>query len=446
MHITDVITAPWAILPEKLLEIQAVYTAHVRCEKIDIAAIEARLGRPLVNDQQGYQNVGGVAVIPVSGVIGKKMNMMTQISGGASTQLIERDIKAALSDSEVNSILLHIDSPGGTVDGTQNLSDVIKAAGEIKPVVSFADGTMASAAYWIGSAADAIVSSSDTTQIGSIGVVATHTDVSKAQEQEGVKTTEISAGKYKRISSQFAPLTKEGKAYMQEQVDQLYTIFVDAVAANRGVDPETVLEDMADGRVFLSKDAMQRGMIDHIATLETTISNMQKGVWPMSKTDPKAAEPVATQPEVLTIEAAKERFPEICSALKAEGAKAERDRIASCEESSLPGFEAIVSAMKHDGKSTGADVAVAIIAEQKKQQASHLDAFVANAPKPVPHAAVDPVAQESSQEDTSLPIEERAKAKWDSDAKLRSEFTSFEGFLGVYKAENSGKLKISAMH
>lgn len=446
MNITDVITAPWAILPEKLLEIQAFYSAHARGQKIDIAAIEARIGKPLVNADQGYQNIGGVAVIPVSGVIGKKMNMMTQISGGASTQLIERDIKAALSDDSVNSILLHIESPGGTVDGTQTLADVVAMAKDIKPTVAFADGLMASAAYWIGSAASEIVASSVTAQIGSIGVVTSHTDISKAEEQAGYKVTEISAGKYKRMTSQHAPLSKEGKALLQDQVDQLYTIFVDAIAANRGTDADTVLEDMADGRVFLSAEAQARGMIDHIATLEMTISNMQKGVWPMGtkKDVMQAMEPAAQITEIikLDITAIKEQYPAIVAELQKEGAEAERARIADCESVALAGHESIVNAMKLDGKSTGADVARAIITAEQGLQASRAKAFVDNAP---PVIAVAPVTgfEVSAQDDKDLPIEDRAKAKWDANPSLQKEYASFKGFLAVMKAEESGKVRIS---
>lgn len=441
MHITDVITAPWAILPEKLLEIQAVYANHLRGEKIDIAAVEARLGKPLVSQDQGYHVQNGVAVIPISGVIGKKMNMMSQISGGASTQLIERDIKAALNDSSVNSILLHIDSPGGTVDGTQNLADVVKMAGTQKPVMAFADGVMASAAYWVGSAANEIVASSKTTQVGSIGVVTTHTDVSKAEEAAGIKTTEISAGKYKRIASQNAPLSKEGAAMLQDQVDQLYTIFVNAVAENRGVDIETVLDDMADGRVFLSKQAQKRGMIDHVANLETTILNMSTGVWPMTDKTVKPAQEAAPVAEIMNIETIKQKHPEIVSALLAEGAKAENERINDCEAQLIPGHEALVNSMKMDGKSTGADVAMAIIAKEKELRGSHLQAFQENAPEVVPFAAAPTV--ESTTDDKSLPIEDRAKAKWDADANLRNEFGGdFSGYLAYSKAEEQGRVKI----
>lgn len=434
MNIPDVLTSPWAILPEKLLEIQAVYGSHLRGEVIDIPAVEARLGRPLISQDQGYHVQDGVAIIPMSGVIGKKMNMMTQISGGASTQLIERDIKAALNDSSVNSILLHVDSPGGTVDGTQNLADVVKIAGSQKPVVAFADGVMASAAYWIGSAATEIVASSNTTQIGSIGVVTSHTDTSKAQENAGIKTTDISAGKYKRIASQNAPLSKEGAAMLQDQVDQLYTIFVDAVAENRGTDVETVLDDMADGRVFLAKQAKKRGMIDHIANLETTILNMSTGVWPMNDKTAKTAQEAAPVAEVITIETIKNKYPEIAAALVAEGAKAENDRIAGCEAASLPGHEAIVNSMKLDGKSTGADVALAIIAEEKKLRSSHLDAFKANAPAPLPHAAIDQVA---ASDNSNLPLEERAKMDWDNKESIRKEFGTLAAYTGFLKVEQA---------
>lgn len=440
MRLSDVINAPWAIQPEILNEIQSVYAAHVRNEQIDIAAVEARLGKPLANEPQGYTVQDGVAVIPIHGVIGKRMNMFSQISGGTSTQLIERDIKTALSDSKVNSILLHIDSPGGTVDGTQNLASVIRDAKTQKPVMTFADGTIASAAYWIGSAADGIVAASDTTQIGSIGVVATHTDYSKAEEAQGIKTTEITAGKYKRIASSNAPLTKEGKEYIQDQVDQLYTIFVDEVAQNRGVDIDTVIEGMADGRVFLSKQALKRGMIDNIASLETTINNMATGVWPMNKQVQQDKQP---EPVAMTIETVKAEYPEIAQALAKEGAEQERARIQACEAAGLAGHEAIVNAMKYDGHSTGGDVAMAIVQAEQKLRANHLESVRANAPQVVPLAAVPAVEKDDSVIDKSKPVEQWAQKAWDSDEKIRAEFGDFESYLAFEKAFAAGKVRVA---
>ena len=437
MQISDVITSPWAIIPEKLLEIRSIYSSHVRGEKIDIAAIEARLARPLSNEHQDFEVSDGVAIIPISGVMGKRMNMLSQISGGSSTQLIARDINAAIDDPAVKSILLHIDSPGGTVDGTQTLANIVKEAADIKPVVAFADGMMASAAYWVGSAASEIVASSDTAQIGSIGVVTTHTDVSEAEAKDGIKTTEISAGRYKRIASQHAPLSAEGAEILQAHVDQLYTIFVDAVAENRGVSVDTVLEDMADGRVFLSKQAQRRGMIDHIADLETTILNMSTGVWPMTKKtqpQPAPAEDVATTE--LTIEQVAEQYPDIAIHFMNEGAEKERERIKACENAMLPGHEKLVESMKYDGKSQAADVALAIVGAEKKIRANHLQDFTANAPDPLPLAPVQPL-DSLSIESTNLSLEDSAKAEWDNKKEIRDEFKTFGAFLGFKKVEQA---------
>lgn len=440
MQLSDVINGPWAIQPEILNEIQNVYAAHIRNEKLDITAIEARIGKSLANEPQGYTVQDGVAVIPIHGVIGKRMNMFSQISGGASTQLIERDIKTALSDSKVNSILLHVDSPGGTVDGTQSLASIIRDARTQKPVMTFADGTIASAAYWIGSAADEIVAESDTTQIGSNGVVMQHTDNSKADEAKGIRITEITAGKYKRIASDKVPLTTEGKAYIQDQVDQIYTIMLSEIAKNRATDIETVINDMADGRVFFSGEAKKRGMIDHIASLETTINNMVTGVWPMNKQAQQDKQP---EPVAMTIETVKAVYPEIAQALANEGAEQERARIQACEAAGLAGHEAIVNAMKYDGHSTGGDVAMAIVQAEQKLRANHLESVRANAPQVVPLAAVPAIEKDEAVIDKAKPVDQWAQKAWDSDEKIRAEFGDFESYLAFEKAFAAGKVRVA---
>jgi signal peptide peptidase SppA len=171
-------------------------------------------------------------------------------------------------------VLLYVDSPGGTVDGTQALADLIFNARGKKPIVAIADGMAASAAYWIGSAADKFFISGDTTLTGSIGVVAQHTDISTAEEKRGIKVTEITAGKYKRIASEHAPLTDEGRASIQERVDHLYSVFVDNVARNRGVSSDLVASDMADGKLFVGKQAIKAGLVDGVSTPEAAIASL----------------------------------------------------------------------------------------------------------------------------------------------------------------------------
>jgi len=212
MKLLDIITAPWAITPDKLREIKEIYSVHLKGEKIDIKALEAQAGMPFSNDQQELDVVDGVAVIPVNGVLGKKMNMFSNISGGASMQIIESQIMQAINDEAVQAIILNIDSPGGTVDGTAELANKIFSLRGQKPIVSFANGAMASAAVWIGLAADAVFISGETTMTGSVGVIATHVDISKAEQKAGIKTTEIVSGKFKAIFSETKPLSKEGRA------------------------------------------------------------------------------------------------------------------------------------------------------------------------------------------------------------------------------------------
>lgn len=269
MKLHDIATAPWAITPEMFGEVQAIYSRHLRGEKIDLNALEAKIGAPLPGATRGYDvDQNGVAVIPIDGVLSKRMNLLSQISGGTSMALLASDIQQALDDPLVSTIILNIDSPGGTVDGTQQLANMIFEARGTKPIIALADGTMASAAYWIGSAADEVYAASQTTTVGSIGVVATHKDVSGAEASAGVKTTEIAAGKYKRIASQYEPLTQEGRQTIQDAVDYTYSIFVNDVARNRGTTADTVLENMADGRMFQGQQAVDAGLVDGIATLD----------------------------------------------------------------------------------------------------------------------------------------------------------------------------------
>lgn len=276
MKIIDILNSPWAILPERLAEICEIYNTHLRGEKIDLEAAAIRIGKPLNNERIPYRVDGGTATIDIHGVIAKKMNLFTEISGGASTQLIAKDFDAAMSDPDVHSIILAIDSPGGTVDGTEELAGIVAGARGKKKIVAHADGMMGSAAYWIGSAADKIFMAGETTAVGSIGVVGQHVDYSEREKQAGIRVTEITAGKYKRIASEHAPLSNEGKAYLQSQVDHIYSVFVDSVAKNRGVSSEKVLSDMADGKVFLGNQALKSGLVDGVSTLPNLVAGLNR--------------------------------------------------------------------------------------------------------------------------------------------------------------------------
>jgi len=264
----------WAIHPAKLDEINAFVMARANGQVQDIEAAKGKSGNRAT---EAYEVVDGVAVIPVYGTLGKRMNMLMAFSGGTSTELIQRDIAMALDDPAVTSILLDIDSPGGTIDGTKELSDYILEAKLTKPIVAYANGMMASAAAWIGTSATEVVAF-DTAITGSIGVAVTHYDRSERDKQQGVTRTEIYAGKYKRIAPDSGPLTKEGKAYLQDMVDTYYSIFVEAMARNRNTTVDAVLEHMADGRLFIGRQALDVGLVDQVGNMSVALkSARQKG-------------------------------------------------------------------------------------------------------------------------------------------------------------------------
>lgn len=406
MRLIDIVNGPWAIQPEKLAEIVSIYETHLKGEKIDVAAVEARIGQPLANSQaREYEMVDGVAVISVDGPIAPKANLFTQVSGGASAQLLEQQIRDAAGDPAVRSILLDIDSPGGSVQGVPEVAAAVRDAAAAKPTVAWTAGSMASGAYWIASQADRVfIGNATSPVVGSIGVVATHVDMSRAEASRGVKTTEITAGKYKRIASAYEPLSAEGRASIQEQVDAIYEGFVEAVADGRGVSVRTVLSKMADGRVFIGKRAVDAGLADGVLSRDALLGQLASGEYALRRdssvgtagvavpaSQPIVQEDNMAESKAITADVIKAEHPAVAEALIAqgreEGATAERERIRSVEAVAMPGFEAIVEAAKFDGRSTGDQVAGRIVAAQKADQSKALERIHAEAPEPVPAAA-----------------------------------------------------------
>lgn len=460
MNIIDILTSPWALLPEKYNEIIGIYERWAGGEKAEIAKIEASLGRPLKNEQKRYEIVDGVAVIPVEGVLAKRMNLCIEISGGASTQIIAQDFGLAMGDPSVEGVLFVIDSPGGEVSGTQDLAGAIFRAREQKPVYAIADGMMVSGAAWIGTAAERVFLVDGTTLTGSIGVVMVHRDFSKRAEQSGVKTTEIYAGEYKMIASDQKPLTDEGREYLQAIVDDMYSAFVGDVAKNRGTTAEDVLERMADGRLFVGAKAVEAGLVDGIATMGEVMVMIkeeaaQRKAGTYAPLTAKAAESGArnndkaqrtnihtqggsimgeTTKVEITVESLKRNYPQVAEAIYndgcAVGAKAERERIQGVEAQSMPGHEALIASLKFDGKTSGPEAAVQVINAERSKMGRMMDTIRTSAPDPAPLS----VSAEQATVSANAPIEEMAKAEWDRDAKVRDDFNgNYETYLAFVK-------------
>jgi capsid assembly protease len=445
MRLLDIMTSPWAIVPAKLQEIRNIYATHMKGEKIDMKALRRE------TDQFGepYSVENGVAVIQINDVLTKTRTLFSFLFGGTSMRDIADTLQSALENTDVHSIVLAIDSPGGTVDGTEELARKIYESRGKKPIVAVADGMIASAAYWIGSAADKIYIAGQTTEVGSIGVVATHVDVSEQDKMFGEKFTEITAGKYKRIASMHRPLTDDGRAYIQSQVDGIYAVFVESVAQNRNRSVEQILE-AADGKIFMGQASVDAGLVDGMATLAEVIKNL-------------------TEENIMTLEELKSKHPDIFRAAydegkaagvvegvdtgkkagydagKAEGvtegAMAEQERIKSVRAALIPGHEALIESMIADGKTTGAEAMAAVIAAENKVRVGELSKINADAIQPAAAAAA-PVIDAAAGVDPNLPVEDRAKAEWDKSPDVRAEFRSIEAYTAFKKAEESGRVRI----
>lgn len=266
---------PWAIQPDRLIAIMDVLAYQSAGLKLTAEEIQAHIG-PQAAVRRADMAGGGVAVLGLSGIISHRIEQVQNISGpgGTSVEGFRQRFNAALNDTNVSAIVFDVDSPGGNVDGVPELAAHIRASRGAKPIVAVANTLAASAAYWIASAADEVVVA-PSGEVGSIGVFAAHTDLSEQMAMEGEKVTLIHAGKYKIEGNPFEPLSEEAHAHIQGTVDQVYAEFLDAVAAGRGVTSSTVRETYGEGRVVRASDAVQRGMVDRIETLDETIARLR---------------------------------------------------------------------------------------------------------------------------------------------------------------------------
>jgi len=267
---------PWAILPEYYETMRGVVLARMNGgSPADFeAARQGVEGRTAVDDgapvwmPEGGRLLDGVAVLPACGVMSRRMNLFMHYSGGVSTEMLGNSIAGALEDDAVEGIVLDIDSPGGAVNGSFSLAESVYQARGRKPIVALANGLAASAAYLLASAADAVLVN-EAGDVGSVGVILTHVDFSKANEMDGVKPTYIYRGHYKAMGNQDEPLDKESREYLQGIVDEAYTLFVDKVALYRGLSPAAVMG--TEARTFMGVSAVKLGLADGIGELADAV-------------------------------------------------------------------------------------------------------------------------------------------------------------------------------
>lgn len=270
---------------------------------------------------------GGVAVIPVYGVLLHRDNWCTPWATGYD--YIASRLQAAAGDDEVTRIILDINSPGGQVSGNFELSNLIYELREKKGIYGLADARAMSGGYSILSACTKAYAT-DSAEIGSIGVVLMHMSQEEWMKDMGLKTTFIFAGKHKVDGNPYQDLPEDVKAAFQASVDRSYEKFVALVARNRGIEADAVRSTEAG--VFEADEAKSLGLIDEVMSPRAAYAAIQSE--PVTgSTQPKGKKTMTTEnPEK---GAGGEDTARITAEAKAAGAKEAQARISgilTCEE------------------------------------------------------------------------------------------------------------------
>lgn len=245
---------PLALHPRVVPELIENIRQQMLEQQLLVAVMDAQQGE----DEPPYDNIGGVAVIPVDGVL---VNGSTSYFDESSYSAISQSFLMAMEDVDVNAIAFQICSPGGEVSGLFDLVDTIQTNRGKKAIWSIVDDYAYSAAYAIASATDKIVVPR-TGGVGSIGCITMHLDVSGLLEQYGVNISLIHFGERKADYSPFKPLSETARKNLQGDVDYIGEMFVNSVARNRNMDRAKVKD--TEAACFMGEFGVEAGLADAV--------------------------------------------------------------------------------------------------------------------------------------------------------------------------------------
>lgn len=396
-----------------------------------------------------YAVEDGVGVLEISGVMAK---YGSSLSGAMSTVRMRRTLETVARDGDVKSVVMKIESPGGTAAGTMELADAVRGLAASKPVYAQIEDLGASAAYWTASAATKVFAN-PTAFVGSIGTMMMVYDVSGAFAQGGVKALAFKTGDYKAAAAWGTEVTDKQKAYFQQTVDDINSFFLDAVGSGRRMDAERV-KGVADGRVHIASRALELGLIDGVQgmaeTLRGAVRHAGTGdggrVTGIGNLSGKSADGLPAALSIqqkeksimdglkeLTAEQLKAGRPDLTAGLVSEGVTAERRRCAAITK----------AASEFKNPELGAKLIADGVSEGDALHALK-DAKIAAMAKETP---VNPGANDDPEAGASAPStvndEERYAKEFARDKKAQSEFPDAKHYAAYRRAEESGRVKVS---
>lgn len=255
-----VFNEPWMILPDKMAAIGEVIR-NAMAETTDMAA-----AKDFQADRPQLQIVSGIPVIPIMGVISRRMNMLTRFSGGTSIESLDAQFTEAL-DSDAKAIVFRIDSPGGAANGTPEFANRVYEAAQKsdKIICALIDGAGCSAAYYIASQCNEVYCT-ESSAVGSVGVVAQVPDTTRQAKNEGDDSVVIRSSELKAVGT--GPVSPRQMQSIQERVAYMADMFQSAVKRSRpGVD----FESFDPGSVFIGQQAVEMNLCDGLSSMDALL-------------------------------------------------------------------------------------------------------------------------------------------------------------------------------
>lgn len=254
-------SAKWAVQPATLQAIRDVLSSRLMLDHGESPHARADFSPRRRADLPAAQpgNAQRISVVPVFGIIGKRLDEFEASCGGCDLENVEAALARAVHDPRSDAIILHFDSPGGVVTGVPELAAKIRAWSDEKPIYAFTDKLMASAAYWLASACTGIFCT-PSADVGSIGVYLAVIDESEAWAKEGYKMVLVKAGTRKAEGMSGLPIQDATIAAWQAEVDEIYAMFTGDVTQSR----TSVDASAMQGQTFMGQSALHAQLVDGI--------------------------------------------------------------------------------------------------------------------------------------------------------------------------------------
>ncbi|MFW2599833.1 signal peptide peptidase SppA [Aliarcobacter butzleri] len=198
------------------------------------------------------------------------------------------NIEKAKTDTNIKGVLLVVDSPGGAVAPSVEVAYAIKELKQIKPVVVYASGVIASGSYYASIWADKIIANPGS-MVGSIGVIMQGVNTKELMDKIGIQTQTVKAGKYKESGTPTRKWTEFEEKQLQSVIDDTYNMFITDVATARNLDIKNYTS-FADAKIFTSKQAKDVGLVDEVANItvaQRTLAELSKVENPVWKKEDK---------------------------------------------------------------------------------------------------------------------------------------------------------------